>query len=101
MRSLRAISNLKKLCEEHLPDNYDLEVIDIYKDPNAAREEQIIAAPTLIVWGQQDRVIAASYAQEFAKRIAGAKTQMIERAGHFPHLEQSDAVTKAVRGFLG
>src|ERR1041384_4691337 len=47
LRSLRAISNLKKLCEEHLPD-YDLEVIDIYKNPNAAREEQIVAAPTLV-----------------------------------------------------
>ena len=46
-RSLRAIYNLKKICEEHLPD-YDLEVIDIYKNPVAAREEQIIAAPTLI-----------------------------------------------------
>ena len=48
MRSLRAISNLKKLCEEHLPDDYDLEVIDIYKNPDAAREEQILAAPTLV-----------------------------------------------------
>ena len=47
MRSLQAISNLKKLCDEHLPD-YELEVIDIYKDPNAAREEQIVAAPTLV-----------------------------------------------------
>ena len=47
-RSLRAISNLKKFCEEHLPDDYDLEVIDIYKNPDAAREEQIIAAPTLV-----------------------------------------------------
>ena len=47
-RSLRAISNLKKLCEEHLPDEYDLEVIDIYKNPDVAREEQIVAAPTLI-----------------------------------------------------
>ena len=46
-RSLRAIYNLKKMCEEHLPD-YDLEVIDIYKNPAAAREEQIIAAPTLV-----------------------------------------------------
>lgn len=46
--SLRAVHNLKKICEEHLPDEYDLEVIDIYKDPAAAREEQIIAAPTLI-----------------------------------------------------
>ena len=47
-RSLRAVYNLKKLCEEYLPDDYDLEVIDIYKDPDAAREEQIIAAPTLV-----------------------------------------------------
>jgi circadian clock protein KaiB len=47
VRSLRAVYNLKKICEEHLPD-YDLEVIDIYENPTAAREEQIIAAPTLV-----------------------------------------------------
>lgn len=47
-RSLRAVHNLKKLCEEHLSDDYDLEVIDIYKDPAAAREAQVIAAPTLV-----------------------------------------------------
>ncbi len=46
-RSLKAVYNLQKICEEHLPD-YDLEVIDIYKNPTAAREEQIIAAPTLV-----------------------------------------------------
>lgn len=48
VNSLRAVHNLKKLCEEHLPEDYDLEVIDIYKNPDAAREEQIIAAPTLV-----------------------------------------------------
>lgn len=47
-RSLKAVYNLRKICEEHLPDNYDLEVIDIYKDPEAAREAQVIAAPTLV-----------------------------------------------------
>lgn len=47
-RSLRAVHNLKKICEEYLPDDYDLEVIDIRKDPKAARDEQIIAAPTLV-----------------------------------------------------
>lgn len=47
-RSLKAVYNLKRFCEEHLSNEYDLEVIDIYKDPDAAREEQIIAAPTLI-----------------------------------------------------
>jgi circadian clock protein KaiB len=47
-RSMRAVHNLKKLCEEYLPNEYDLEVIDIYQDPEAAREAQIIDAPTLV-----------------------------------------------------
>jgi circadian clock protein KaiB len=47
-RSLKAVYNMRKICEEHLPDDYELEVIDIYKDPEAAREAQIIAAPTLV-----------------------------------------------------
>lgn len=45
---MRAVYNLRKLCEEYLKDDYDLEVIDIYKNPDAAREAQIIAAPTLV-----------------------------------------------------
>ena len=47
-RSLKAVQNLKKICDEHFPDDYDLEVIDIYENPEVAREEQIIAAPTLV-----------------------------------------------------
>lgn len=47
-RSMKAVYNLKKLCEEHLPDDYDLEVIDIYENPQVATSEQIIAAPTLV-----------------------------------------------------
>lgn len=47
-RSLLAISNLKKFCEQYFPDEYELEVIDIYKNPKAARDADIIAAPTLI-----------------------------------------------------
>lgn len=47
-RSLRAIANLKRLCDEYLPGAYDLQVIDIYKNPDAARDAQIVAAPTLI-----------------------------------------------------
>jgi circadian clock protein KaiB len=47
-RSLKAVQNLKKICDEHLPDGYDLEVIDVGKNPTAARHEQIIAIPTLV-----------------------------------------------------
>ena len=47
-RSVLAISNLKKICEEYLEGKYELEVIDLYQHPLLAKEEQIIAAPTLI-----------------------------------------------------
>lgn len=46
--SLRAITNIKKICEEHLQGRYELQVIDIYQNPVLAKGEQIIAAPTLI-----------------------------------------------------
>jgi circadian clock protein KaiB len=47
-RSTRAIENIRKICEENLKGRYELEVIDIYQQPEEARKEQIIAAPTLI-----------------------------------------------------
>jgi circadian clock protein KaiB len=47
-KSTRAIQNLKKICEENLKGCYELEVIDIYQQPALAKDEQIIATPTLI-----------------------------------------------------
>ena len=47
-RSTEAITNVKGLCETHLKDRYELEVIDLYQHPHLARGEQIVAAPTLI-----------------------------------------------------
>ena len=47
-RSILAITNLKKICEEYLEGRYELEVIDLYKKPSLAKGDQIIAAPTLI-----------------------------------------------------
>ncbi len=47
-QSVRAIENIKKVCEEHLKGRYKLEVIDLYQQPSLAAGEQIIAAPTLV-----------------------------------------------------
>ena len=47
-RSIRAITNLRRLCDHHFPGRYELEVIDIYQQPRLAAEGQIIAAPTLV-----------------------------------------------------
>jgi len=47
-KSVRAIQNVRRICEEHLQGVYDLEVVDIYKNLPLAKGDQIIAAPTLI-----------------------------------------------------
>lgn len=47
-RSINAIKNIRKICEENLQGRYELEVIDIYQQPQYAKQEQILAAPTLI-----------------------------------------------------
>ena len=47
-RSAEAIATIREICKERLKGRYDLEVIDIYQHPNLAKEEQIIAAPTLV-----------------------------------------------------
>jgi len=47
-RSMAALANLKKLCKEHLAGKYRIEVIDLLKNPQLARGDQIIAIPTLV-----------------------------------------------------
>ncbi|HKA42070.1 MAG TPA: circadian clock KaiB family protein [Burkholderiales bacterium] len=47
-RSLAAIDNLKRICEEHIGDRYHIEVVDLVKNPRLARDDQILAIPTLI-----------------------------------------------------
>jgi len=47
-QSARAIANIKKLCEIYLKGRYELDVVDLYQQPQLAQGEQIIAAPTLI-----------------------------------------------------
>jgi len=47
-RSRQAVLRVRQLCEAELKDNYELEVIDIYQQPNLARDNQIVATPTLV-----------------------------------------------------
>jgi circadian clock protein KaiB len=48
VRSQHAIANMHRICEEYLSDRYELEVIDIYQEPEKTREFQIVATPTLV-----------------------------------------------------
>jgi circadian clock protein KaiB len=47
-KSIQAIENVRKICDEHLKGRCELEIIDIYQQPDYAKTEQLIAAPTLI-----------------------------------------------------
>ena len=47
-RSQRAITSVSRFCDEHLPGRFELEVIDVYTNPEATRDYQIVATPTLV-----------------------------------------------------
>jgi circadian clock protein KaiB len=47
-KSIEAFANLKKICKEHLNDTYRIEVIDLLKNPQLAKGDQILAIPTLV-----------------------------------------------------
>ena len=47
-KCLMALANLKRICDEHLPGQYRVEVIDLLENPRLAREDNILAIPTLV-----------------------------------------------------
>jgi pimeloyl-ACP methyl ester carboxylesterase len=59
-----------------------------------------VAAPTLLLWGSDDRLVPAVYAEEFTRRLAGARVQTVKDCGHAPQLEQPEVVARAVRDFV-
>lgn len=48
LKSMEAIENIKRLCDENLKGSFELEIIDLYKNPEAAREHQIVFSPSLV-----------------------------------------------------
>jgi pimeloyl-ACP methyl ester carboxylesterase len=58
-----------------------------------------VTAPTLIVWGKDDRLVPPVYADEFARRIPGARLLTVDGAGHAPHVEYPDKVGRMVAEF--
>ena len=64
------------------------------------RIHRIAATPTLLVWGQDDRLVPRVYAEEFARRLAQTRTEVVKDAGHAPHLEQPAITASVVTAFL-
>ncbi len=74
----------------------------IWPIPDKGLKKRIhrVTAPTLLVWGKDDRLVPPVYAEEFARRIAGARVATVDQAGHASQLEQPETVARLVRDFL-
>lgn len=69
-------------------------------DKGLKRRIHRVNAPTLLIWGAQDRVVSPVYAEEFTSRLRDSRLELIENAGHVPHLEQASATSGHVLKFL-
>jgi pimeloyl-ACP methyl ester carboxylesterase len=73
----------------------------IWPIPDKGLKKRIhrVKAPTLLVWGKEDRFVPPVYAGEFTRRLPGARVQMVDQAGHAPQVEQPETVARMVREF--
>jgi pimeloyl-ACP methyl ester carboxylesterase len=70
-------------------------------DPKLKGRLHRIRIPTLFLWGTHDRVLSEDYGRAYCAAVPGARFEPIERAGHFPHIEQPDAFADKVFAFIG
>ncbi len=75
----------------------------LFPIPNRRLSKRLyrLTAPTLVVWGQQDRLVPPVYADQWLKLIPGATRVMVDDAGHMVPYEQPEAVAAAITTFLG
>ena len=66
-------------------------------DPGLRSRLSGISVPTLVGWGESDRIVDADYGRRFAQSIPGARFETISEAGHFPQIERLDEVLRLIR----
>jgi len=72
-----------------------------FHNPKLKQRLHRVTVPTLLLWGVDDRFVGhAYYGAAYRSAIPGARLELVERAGHFPHLEQPEAVVERIREFL-
>lgn len=69
-------------------------------DPTLGARLSGLALPTLVLWGESDRIVGPAYGRQFAAAIPGARFEPVPEAGHFPQIERPDAVTATTDDFL-
>lgn len=68
-------------------------------DPSLKMRLAQIAIPTLVVWGESDRIVDVAYGRRYASNIPGARFELVSQAGHLPQIEQADVVVQMIRNF--
>ena len=69
-------------------------------DPQLQKWLHRIDLPTLLLWGEQDRVAPVALAREWQRLIPGARLELLANCGHLPTLEQPDSVANLIAGFV-
>lgn len=69
-------------------------------DPSLRAKLAGVTSPTLVVWGDSDRIVTPAYGRAFADAFANARFELITDAGHLPQLEQPDATFAVIDAFL-
>src|SRR5262249_34439132 len=70
-------------------------------DPKLKNRLHRIRIPTLFLWGTHDRILTESYGRAYCAAIPGARFELIDQAGHFPHIEQPQAFVDRILSFTG
>jgi pimeloyl-ACP methyl ester carboxylesterase len=70
-------------------------------DPKLRSRLHRIRIPTLVLWGNGDGILSESYGRAFAAAVPGARFELIDKAGHFPHIEQPQVFADRVLAFAG
>ena len=69
-------------------------------DPKLASRLHRIRVPTLVLWGASDRIASPDYGRAYSKLISAAQFELIEDAGHYPHIERPDLFTRKIVEFV-
>jgi pimeloyl-ACP methyl ester carboxylesterase len=59
-----------------------------------------VTAPTLVVWGEDDKLIPVAYAHEYGRRVAGSRVEILQNCGHIPQIEHMETTLNLVSEFL-
>ena len=94
------VDELQQMLMDRTYVRFLIRVAKATRDYNVKSELEKLKLPTLIVWGQEDRITPPGVAQEFKEHLDNAQLVFLDRCGHSPPIEQPQAFSRILRDFL-